>query len=146
MPFTSLRLTGAKPRVFPRGYPHSPSTLGQQIRQRRMDLGLTQHTLALRLGCIYPTVAGWESGASEPLAARWPAIEAVLGPELLPEREGLSGRLRTRRLRLGLTQAELASRASVDVRTVRNVEKAVHPPSRLTLKKLKAIIGDPLNP
>lgn len=106
-----------------------------------MDLGLTQHTLAERLGCVYPTVAGWESGDSEPLAARWPAIEAVLGTGLVPEREGLPGRLRTSRLRFGFTQEELARRSGLDVRTVRNTERAIHPPTRLTLKKLRSVLG-----
>src|SRR6185295_4709226 len=120
LPFTSLRLQGPRPRAFPRGYPHSPRTLGQRIRQRRMDRGLTQQTLAYRLGCWYQSVARWEQGLSEPLAARWPAIEAVLGPGLVPEQDGLPGRIRVARLRLGLTQEELARQAGVDIRTVRN--------------------------
>jgi transcriptional regulator with XRE-family HTH domain len=74
-----------------------------------MDLGFTQRTLAERLGCIYPTVAAWESGISVPLASRWPAIEAVLGPGLVPQRDGLPGRVLTARLRLGLTQEQLSA-------------------------------------
>ena len=101
-----------------------------------MDLGLTQHTLALRLGCVYPTVAAWESGASEPLAARWPAIEGVLGPGLVPERDGLGGRVRAARLRLGLTQEELARLVRVPVRTIRNIERRAHVPRQKTLLRL----------
>ena len=106
-----------------------------------MDLGLTQQTLAARLGCSYPTVAKWENGGSEPLARQWPAIEGVLGSELVPERDGLPGRIRTARLRLGLTQEELARKAEVDVRTVRNSERGTHPPARLTLRKLVVLLG-----
>jgi transcriptional regulator with XRE-family HTH domain len=105
-----------------------------------MDLGLTQRTLAERLGCIYPTVAGWESDASVPLAARWPAIEALLGPGLVPSRDGLAGRIRTARLRLGLTQEQLADRVGVNVRTIRNTERGVHPPNRRTRDRLSAFL------
>ena len=49
-----------------------------------MDLGLTQQTLATRLGCSDPTIAAWENDGSEPLARQWPAIEALLGSGLVP--------------------------------------------------------------
>jgi transcriptional regulator with XRE-family HTH domain len=109
-----------------------------------MDLGLTQRTLAEQLGCVYPTVAAWESGGSVPLAARWPAIEAVLGRGLVPMRNGLPGRVRTMRLRLGWTQAMLASRANLDVRTIRNVESGHISPSPTTLTKLSVALGTEL--
>ena len=87
-----------------------------------MDQGLTQRTLAERPGCCLETVAAWERGESEPLARRWPGIEAVLGTGLVPERDDLPGRVRVARLRLGLTQEQLATRARLDTRTVRSVE------------------------
>ena len=141
MPFTSLRLSGPKPRVFPRGYPHTPRTLGERIRQRRMDRGLTQRTLAERLGCCSQSVAHWERDLSEPLAARWPAIEGVLGVGLVPERDGLPGQVRAARLRRGLTQEELARRAGVHVRTVRNAELGIHRPDRRSRGRLFAALG-----
>ena len=64
-------------------------------------IGLTQQTLAAHLGCWYQTVASWERDECEPLSTRWPSIEAVLGPGLVPERDGLPGRVRTARLRQG---------------------------------------------
>jgi transcriptional regulator with XRE-family HTH domain len=106
-----------------------------------MDLGLTQHTLALKLGVGYPAVAAWESGAGEPLAARWPAIEGALGLGLVPERNGLPGRVRAARLRLGLTQEQVAARTGLDPRTVRNVETGRHGPSRRTLGRLAGLLG-----
>ena len=106
-----------------------------------MDLGLTQQTLATRLGCSYPTIAAWENDGSEPLARQWPAIEAVLVSGLVPERDGLPGRIRTARLRLGLTQEDLARQAGVDVRTVRNTEGGKYGPSRQTRTRLMAALG-----
>lgn len=106
-----------------------------------MDLGLTQHTLAQRLACWSQTVASWEQDQSLPLAGRWPTIEALLGPGLVPEQEGLPGRIRAARLRLGLTQEELARQAMLDVRTVRNAEVGARSPSRITLKRLGVVLG-----
>lgn len=127
--------------MFPRGYPHAPRTLGERIRQRRINLGLTQRTLAVQLGCWGETVAAWERGESEPLARRWPAIERVLGPGFVPERDGLPGRVRAARLRLGLTQEQVAAGARLDPRTVRNVEAGRYRPSRRTLGRLAEVLG-----
>lgn len=63
-----------------------------------MDRGLTQYTLAEQLGLSSTSLALWERDLSEPLAVRWPAIEGVPGVGLVPERDGLSGRVRTARL------------------------------------------------
>lgn len=142
LPFCNLRLIGRRPREFPRGYPFTPRTLGERIRQRRLDLGLTQQTLGERLGCWSQSVASWERDESVPLAGRWPAIEGVLGAGLVPERDGLPGQIRIARLRLGLTQEELARRAGVNVRTVRNAEAGKHAPSGLSTQRLRAVLGD----
>jgi transcriptional regulator with XRE-family HTH domain len=106
-----------------------------------MDLGLTQQTLARNLGCWYQSVARWERDLSEPLAARWPSIEAALGVGLVPERSGLPGRVRAARLRLGLTQEDLAGQAGVHVRTVRNTERGTYCPSSATLSRLEEVLG-----
>jgi transcriptional regulator with XRE-family HTH domain len=106
-----------------------------------MDLGLTQRTLAARLGSWAETVAAWERDEREPLARRWPAIESVLGLGLVPERDGLAGRVRAARLRLGLTQEQVAARTGLDPRTVRNVETGRHRPSRRTKERLAGPFG-----
>jgi transcriptional regulator with XRE-family HTH domain len=102
---------------------------------------MTQRTLAERLGCWSETVAAWERGDSEPLARRWPVIERALGPGLVPERDGLPGRVRAARLRLGLTQEQVAARAELDPRTVRNVEVGRHQPRGRTLERLSRLLG-----
>ena len=107
-----------------------------------MDLGLTQRTLAQRLRCCLQTVSKWERDISLPLASHWGGIATVLGPELVPTREGFPGRIRTARLRRGLTQTELAHRVGVHERTVRNIETGTYGPCHATLKRLRAILGD----
>lgn len=106
-----------------------------------MDLGLTQAKLADRLGCLLASVSAWERGRSEPHVTRWPAIEVVLGSNLVPKRDGLSGEMRAARFRLGMTQEELARRAGLDVRTVRNAELGVFGPSKRTLEGLLRVLA-----
>ena len=106
-----------------------------------MDLGLTQRTLALQLGCSGKTVATWERDKAEPLARQWPGLEAALGPGLIPEPVDLAGRVRSARLRLGLTQKALAARAGLDPRTVRTVESARRQTSRRTAERLACALG-----
>jgi transcriptional regulator with XRE-family HTH domain len=146
LPFTDLRLAGRRPREFPRGYPHAPATLGQRIKQRRLNRGLSQRIVAVRLGCELEAIALWERDACVPLAGRWPAIEALLGTGLVPETACPASRLKAARLRAGLTQAALAGLAGLDLRTVRNAERGHHCPSRITALKLGRVLhpaGDP---
>lgn len=105
-----------------------------------MDLGLTQRTLAKMLGCLQETVLQWEQDVCIPLARRWPRIEAVLGAGLVPDPPGLAGRIRAARLHLGLTQAELAAKAGVDVRTIRNTERGLRVQSRATAARLRTVL------
>ena len=51
-------------------------------------------------------------------------------------------RIRTARLRLGLTQQALAQRAGVDEQTVRNAETGKHLPSGISTQRLRAILDD----
>ena len=76
--------------------------------------------LLLASGCAAATPEARRTAAvaaprvvAVPLAGRWPAIETVLGSGLDPQRNGLPGRIRPARLRLGLTQEELARRRGV---------------------------------
>lgn len=52
-------------------------TLGQRLRERRRELGLTQEEVAARLGVAQQTVGRWEAGASRPRDAVH--LEAVAG-------------------------------------------------------------------
>jgi SAM-dependent methyltransferase len=107
------------------------TALHEALRQRGIE-----RTLAERLGCCYQSVARWEQDRNEPGPRRWPGLEAVLGPGLVPSPSDLVGSILAARLRLGLTQVEMARRAGVAPRTVRNCERGVRAPRRETLRKL----------
>lgn len=40
--------------------------IGQQIRQLRLEMGLTQEQFAVRLGVSFPTVNRWENQKAKP--------------------------------------------------------------------------------
>jgi site-specific DNA recombinase len=58
LPICHLRLSAPKPP--PKGYPKAPKTIGQHLRKRRMDLGLTQRAVAEHLGVDPMSVWLWE--------------------------------------------------------------------------------------
>jgi transcriptional regulator with XRE-family HTH domain len=100
--------------VLPRGYPVTVRTLGDHLRRRRLDLGLTQRILAKRWGVRSESIAAWELGRTKPGIRQFAKVIALLGADPMPLPESLAERLLAVRRRLGLTQAELAARLGQD--------------------------------
>lgn len=76
LPFCQYRIR--VPRPPPAGYPKAPRTLGDRLRARRMDLGLSQAQVAERL-CVNPwTLLNWELGRTDPQKRSLPRIHAFL--------------------------------------------------------------------
>jgi transcriptional regulator with XRE-family HTH domain len=119
--------------------------MGQRIRQRRLDLGLTQVELADQLGCSSTCVMYWETDKSVPLAKRWAVIVRLLGDGLVPYEPDLPRRIRAARRLHGLTQAELAARAGLHARTIRNAEQGRFQPFPKTLARLRTVLGKMLD-
>jgi transcriptional regulator with XRE-family HTH domain len=135
--------------VFPKGYPTCLRTVGDHLRRRRLEAGLTQRTLAERWGVRTETVANWELGRTRPLVRQIAKILALVGvdPEASPDT--LSGRLLAVRRRLGLTQAELAARLGQDEHQICRWEGGRQKPhpgiaSRIDLG-LRALEGRPVD-
>jgi DNA-binding XRE family transcriptional regulator len=63
LPFYHLRLRTPKPDDR---YPIQLQRLGDHIRKRRLDLGLLQKQVAVRLGADPKTINNWEMGKFEP--------------------------------------------------------------------------------
>ena len=77
MPFCKALLRAPKPP--PPGYPSDPTTLGEHIRKRRLDLGLTQKELAGLLGVDEWTVINWEVRGRKPAVGSMPVVVKFLG-------------------------------------------------------------------
>ena len=65
MPFCHVTLRGQKP--LPPAYPRELRTIGDQLRKRRLDLGLRQKDVARLLGVDETTVYNWEGHRTSPL-------------------------------------------------------------------------------
>jgi transcriptional regulator with XRE-family HTH domain len=118
LPFCNLRLRGRRPLELPRGYPREIRTLGDHLRRRRLDLGLTQRILGERWGVRSETIAAWELGQTEPRIRQVAKIVALLQSDPVDHPTTLAGRLRAIRRQLGLTQAELAARLGQDEKQI----------------------------
>lgn len=54
-------------------------TLGERIKARRVELGLTQAQLAEKAGVRQPTLSNWESGSGSPQLAKLTNVATALG-------------------------------------------------------------------
>jgi DNA-binding XRE family transcriptional regulator len=99
-----------------------PATVGDHIKVRRLDLGLTQAEAGARIGTDEFTVINWEKGKTAPGVRFYPAIIRFLGSNPLPAPTTLEERIRLTRMSLGLSKKRLASRAGVDESTVAKIE------------------------
>ncbi|MFN0006384.1 MAG: helix-turn-helix domain-containing protein [Planctomycetota bacterium] len=76
LPFCQFRIQAI--RAPPAGYPKALRTLGDRLRARRMDLGLTQRALASTLGVNPWTLLNWELGRTAPQRRFLPLVETFL--------------------------------------------------------------------
>jgi transcriptional regulator with XRE-family HTH domain len=115
-------------------------TLGDHIRKRRLELGLSQVTLAKQLGLNRNTVTNWESNAQEPDLPQMPSVLEFLGYEPSTESERLAEAIRARRRSLGLTQGAFGELLGVSRETVNLWERGRREPIGLPLRRLAKIL------
>jgi transcriptional regulator with XRE-family HTH domain len=129
--------------LFDPSYPLRPSSLGEHLRKRRLDLKLSQAAVAKRLGADEASVWNWEKNRSSPALRFVPRIINFLGyapDDTKPESP--RQRIPAFRRQQGLTQKELARRLGVDPSTVASWERGEHQPSR----RLANLLGQMLGP
>jgi transcriptional regulator with XRE-family HTH domain len=112
-----------------------PRTLGEHLRKRRLELGLTQKKAGLRLRANDITVLNWEKGYTEPPITSIPAIIRFLGYDPFPPRENLAERLLAIRRANGWTIKESARRLGVDEGTWGEWERT----GRIPWKRYRAL-------
>jgi DNA-binding transcriptional regulator YiaG len=71
-------LTRWRQRIPPQARQVGPKTLGEFIRKRRLQLGLSQEALGRRLGVGRVTIQWWESGALQPPSRLYAAVAEFL--------------------------------------------------------------------
>jgi transcriptional regulator with XRE-family HTH domain len=91
--------------------------LGEHLKVRRLELGLTQAELARQLGVVEDTVLNWEAGHTTPRIDLYGRIVAFLGLDPIPPSPGLPGTLKAFRRRHGLSQVRAARLLGVKLGT-----------------------------
>jgi len=91
-----------------------PQTLGEHIKRKRTQKGLTQAQAASLMGVDAFTVLNWEKGKTEPPIQTIPAILQFLGYDPFPKPKTFSERMFALRRVKGWTIKEAAEQLSVD--------------------------------
>lgn len=135
-----MTLCAKKPRDS--AYPVKLERTGDHIRQRRLDLGLSQRDVANRVGVDKASVLNWERQRSEPELRFLPAIIAFLGyvPETGEEDSLGSILIRHRTLR-GLSQLAFARELRVDPGTLGRWERNERQPTGEYLARVQGRIN-----
>ena len=117
-------------------------TLGDHVRKRRLDLGLTQQAVADRLDVAKDTIRTWERNRHPPALAHTPAVIVFLGYVPYREPTNLAERLIFYRRLNGISRRELAHRLGADETTVWRWEAGRGRPSFRFQRELARWLAD----
>ncbi len=123
--------------------------LKKLIRERRIANGLTQLTLAGRLGIAQPTVSMWEQGRFSPSSEQIDRLEGILGG-ITETDQGeadsqtpISAWLSRAMAKKDITATEVARQAGVSVPTIYNLlsGRAENPQAK-TIRAIESALGE----
>ena len=124
-------------RTEPRSpFPDDLNTLGDHIRKRRLDLGLSQAALARRFGVNRNAITNWENAIQEPDVIRLPSVIEFLGYEPTDVFGELAELIKAKRRSLGLTQEAFGKLVGVSRETVNLWERGKREPTGSPLRLL----------
>lgn len=129
------------PKPLGNKYIQNPVTLGDRIRNRRLELRLFQKDVAELIGVTENCIAYWEKNRSQPTVCYYPALISFLG--YFPfdiDTSSLGGKIKYYRYLQGMTQEQLAKDLGVNESTVYHYEKSNKKPSSKTRNRLEVIL------
>jgi len=138
LPSCHLVLIGLRPK--PKGYPNQLNTLGDHIRQARLDRGLHLDDVADQIGVTGAMVSLWETNRAVPTVSKTPRIIQFLGFTPYRQHKGFGEWLKLVRTSRGYSQRKLASLFGGDQRSVREWERGIRKPTKRSILKLRAIL------
>jgi transcriptional regulator with XRE-family HTH domain len=125
---------------------HMQAPLGQCLRDRRKELGLSQVQAAESIGVNAWTWLSWENDRRTPNDRYYPALIKFLGYEPWPSPSTTGERLRAERLRRGLSRQQLAAVMQVDEGSVSAWEDGAEPRHDLSKAKVEAFLTGAARP
>ena len=123
--------------IKPYGYPKELKTIGDHIRAKRLDLGVTQKLQAHKWGYVTDTIKNWEQNHTQPGSRQFPKIVKFLGYDPLPEPTNLIEKMTRFRWLQGWSQKELAYNMGVDPCTISSWERGEHCPTPESKAKIE---------
>lgn len=141
LPFCHVTLSSSRPDRRVR--PAVLNSLGEHIRERRLDLGLQKKQLARQFSVDGTTIHNWEDKGITPALRFIPSIIDFLGYD--PTDGGaarcLGESLRSHRRRLGLSQKKLASLLGIDQSNLTAWETGKHRPTKTSRDLIKEFLS-----
>jgi transcriptional regulator with XRE-family HTH domain len=140
LPFSKMSLKVPKP--LNKNLIENPYTLGEKIRNRRLELRFLQKDVAKIIGVSEDAIRFWENNRSKPSVKFYPKICQFLG--FIPfdfNQITLGDCIRKYRYLNGLSQEKMAKQIGVNESTIFHYENNNHRPSTKALKKLNVIIN-----
>jgi transcriptional regulator with XRE-family HTH domain len=123
--FCHATLRGKKP--LKAKYPETLVTIGDHLRKRRIDRGLSRPLAAKEIGVHFTTLQGWEENRRNPAPRHVPSVVRFLGYIPFASDGSPGDRLRTERRLFGLTQPEYAAMLGVHTATLERWENGESP-------------------
>ena len=140
MPFTKFDITVCKP-IDSRHF-KNPKTIGNKLRNRRLELGLLQKDVATIMDVSEDTVTNWENERVEPQINYYPKIIQFL--TYFPfeiNTSTLGGKIKKYRFEHGLKQEEFAKKLGITQGSVMHYERGNHNPKPRILKKINRLLN-----
>ena len=109
-------------------FPQKLETVGDHLRQKRLELGLWQRQVAEQIGVDTGTLHNWEKNRCQPHLRHMPAIIRFLGYGLRAETDSWAHRLVQGRRILGLSQKQAARQMGVVQCTLARWERGERQP------------------
>ena len=119
------------------------SLLGDGLRQRRQDAGLSQRQLALRAGVPQPNIAAYESGRRSPAAETLARLDAALSVPTLERVRAVRDQLIQAAQRRRLSELRVfGSVARGQAGSGSDVDLLVHPGTEASVFDLAGFMAD----
>jgi transcriptional regulator with XRE-family HTH domain len=139
LPFCHVSLKTSKPKS--RKYPTFLATAGDDLRKKRLDLGLEQRAVASLLRVSTSSVINWELGHTPVEVAVYPYLIDFLGYNPLPEPVTRGQAVSRERISRGLSVKRLARLVGIDEATIRRLEADTPRMTKRSLAKLCNYMG-----
>ena len=120
----------------------NPVTLGEKIRNKRIELGLSQSQVAKILNTDAQYIYAWENNHYKPIISKYPKIIDFLG--YFPfeiDTSTFGGKIKKYRYLHGLSQEKMAQFLNVDEGTITGYERNKKVPKVVKIINLINIIG-----